>query len=352
MAKPSASKRSPVSKATLPTPATPAAPPPFSPAPSNLSPFLSGLNKSQVYITHIDRHPAAFKKRVFSVPVILNVVILLLLLWRVYAIYPTYLSLLFSVLGYSTPTSVDPTSRTWAQLAWIVAKRAFTFLLDFLLVRFIWSWPLTFFLERPANPVTWRWSVGFRDAEIYVRESRGWGAEDLLNANKKGPENPFFKVRILPAVDRTFVRSKTGYLMMGKDWDLDFAGMARAHKLLDGKEIPMESFEKSVWVYAGDEVGWCVWECWKLDEGAEEEGRRKIVEFKDRLTKMGKENLFFRWVELVQYESSQPGGFTKERQQHTVNQARKLFEEQGIDFEEFVRASGGVKELPGMEVDE
>lgn len=191
-----------------------------------------------------------------------------------------------------------------------------------------------------------------------MRASRGWGRRELLGASKeegrvgkRGGESPFFKVRILPAVDRSRVKGKTGYLLMDGDWDLDFAAMIEATKLLDQKLLKEEHLEKSVLVWCGEEEGegqWVVWECWKLDEGAEEEGRKKIVEFKDRLTAMGKEGLFFRWIELVQYESSQPGGFTTERQQMAAEKARKLFSEQGVDFDEFVEVTGGLEDMPGM----
>lgn len=64
---------------------------------------------------------------------------------------------------------------------------------------------------------------------------------------------------------------------------------------------------------------------------------------------MGKENLFFRWIEIVQFESSQPGGFTQERQTRAVGQAKQAFKEQGVDFEEFVKSVGGMDAMPGVE---
>lgn len=63
---------------------------------------------------------------------------------------------------------------------------------------------------------------------------------------------------------------------------------------------------------------------------------------------MGKENLFFRWIELIQYESSQPGGFTLQRQVSAMDKAKKLFQEQGVDFEAFIRSIGGVESFPGF----
>ena len=71
--------------------------------------------------------------------------------------------------------------------------------------------------------------------------------------------------------------------------------------------------------------------------------------FKDELTALGKENLFFRWIELVQFESSQPGGFGPERQKHTMIKAKEMFEDQGIDFDKFWAKIGGMQGMPGMD---
>jgi hypothetical protein len=77
--------------------------------------------------------------------------------------------------------------------------------------------------------------------------------------------------------------------------------------------------------------------------------QRKIVAFKDELTALGKESLFFRWIELVQFESSQAGGFGPERQQQTMLKAKQMFEEQGIDFDKFWAKIGGMQGMPGMD---
>ncbi|KAF2144859.1 uncharacterized protein K452DRAFT_305825 [Aplosporella prunicola CBS 121167] len=328
-------------------------PPPFSTAPAELAPFYEKLDPARIYITHIDRHPADFKKQIFTVPVLLNLAIAALLVWRLYTAGPMYYEMAFAAMGKKNDATVPRAERTWGQLARLTVTRGFMFLLDYVLVTIIGNWPVTFFFERPGNPCTWRWAVGFRNAEIYVRGSRGWGASDLLGeesgSGKRGQDSPFFATRILPAVDRGLVSRKTGYLLMNADWDLDFAGMVRATQLVDAKTLPESAFEKSVWVHAGEDTGWCVWEIYRLDEGAEDEGRKKIVLFKDKLTQMGKESLFFRWIELIQYESSQPGGFTPARQQDAVKKARELFEANGVDFEKFADEVGGLDGMPGLE---
>ncbi|KAF2828629.1 hypothetical protein CC86DRAFT_275651, partial [Ophiobolus disseminans] len=321
-------------------------PEPFSPAPEELADLLSTFSRDTVYITHIDTHPAWFKKRIFAVPVILNATITLILLLRAYYILPHYWAIALSVLGNHNSTTIYYADSTWATLIWRVFKRMLSFMLDFILFRIVGPWPWSFFLEEPGNPVRWRWNIGFRDEEVYVRQSRGWGQVDLLGAaegasGKAGAQSPFFKTRILPAVDKDRLKSKTGYLLMDADFDLDFYGMIAATQCLDRKTISAASLRKAVFVYVGDlssEVPngqWAVWDCGQLDEGSDTEARKKLLQFKDKLTGMGKESVFFKWVELIQFESNAPGGFSKERQVEAADKARKMFEAEGVDWEEF-----------------
>ncbi|EUC44977.1 hypothetical protein COCMIDRAFT_96770 [Bipolaris oryzae ATCC 44560] len=331
-----------------------AIPPPFTPTPPALENLLYTFDRSLVYVTHVDPHPAWFKRRIFIVPLLLNASFVLVLLWRLYTIGPHYLDIVKSVLGQANHTTIYWASNTWGSLLWKVGRRMLLFLFDFFLFRIVGPWPWSFFVEQPGNPVSWRWNVGFRDQEIYVRVSRGWSAKDLLgeaegSSGRRGGESPFFKTRILPAVDKQRLREKTGYMLMDADFDLDFFGMVAATQLLDRKDITLDHVRKSVFVYVGDAERdngqWAVWDCAKLDEGSETEAREKVVAFKDKLTAMGKESLFFRWVELIQYESSAPGGFTPERQAAAAEKVKQMFEDQGVDFEQFSREIGG---LDGM----
>jgi hypothetical protein len=92
-----------------------------------------------------------------------------------------------------------------------------------------------------------------------------------------------------------------------------------------------------------------MWDCGQLDEGSETDARNKVLEFKERLTAMGKESLFFKWVELVQYESNAPGGFTPERQVEAAEKVKRLFQDHGVDWDTFSSEIGGLDGLPGMQ---
>ena len=240
------------------------------------------------------------------------------------------------------------------------ARRAGMMMGDFVLVRFVGMWPFGFFLGGgiggEEGPVRWRREIGWRDVEVVVRRGRRWERECFGEEGVKeewlreGKEGRVFRERISPAVRKAFVKGKTSYLMLDRDWDLDFGGMIEAHGLVDQGDMKIEDFKTAVLVYS-ERWGWLVWEVWKEhDEGSEDEGTRKLQLIKDRLTVMGKENLFFRWIEVVQSETSQPGAFTKERQGKAVRKIRAEFEDKGVEFDDFWADVGGVENMPGMEI--
>jgi hypothetical protein len=109
--------------------------------------------------------------------------------------------------------------------------------------------------------------------------------------------------------------------------------------------LPLDEFRTAVLVNT-DTDGWLIWRVGDEDtpEGRTRTKQRdQIIAFKDKLSDMGHEDLFFRWVELIQYESTRPGGFTAERQQAAMVQAKALFEEAGVDFATFWAEVGGME---------
>jgi len=254
-------------------------PKPFTSAPERLNPFLDTLNPAKIYIVHLDKLPWDFKRQIFAVPVFLNVLIVIILLWRWYTIIPTYLEL--ATIFIRADPSIIAKGAPFTEKAWLTLRRAFMFGIDFVLIRIIMPWPISFFLEQPANPVKWRRRVRFQDVEIIVRESRKWGAEELLSGGKKGAESPFFKTRVLPAVERRLLSEKTGYSMMGKDWDLDFASMINAAELCKRKDLKEQDFEATVLAH-DDKFGWLAWVVYKEEQAAETSDRDKLVNFKVR----------------------------------------------------------------------
>ena len=224
------------------------------------------------------------------------------------------------------------------------------FMVDLLIYVFIWPWPRDFFSGRKmGNPIFWRLGVGFRDQEVIVRRSRTWDLKigNFLDEETEGRQLLLENIR--KAVDPVWMNEKTAYLMLNKEWDLDWRAMVKATKLVDKKTVGLEDFKTTILVFHKS-FGWLALEMATAGGSAkEEEGRKKIIAFKDELTAMGKENLFFRWIELVQFESSQPGGFGPEQQQTAMIKARQMFEAQGVDFDKFWDKIGGMQGLPGMD---
>ena len=271
--------------------------------------------------------------QVFAMTALLNIAIAGVLVWRITVVLPYYVSILMATWGYESSHSVDAPRMGMAVAVNETMNRTFNFFTDFILARFLIPWPMDFFIGN-GSPTSWRLGVGFADQEIGVRKSRKWDEKLAKGWLDESSDGEVYKERIMPAIDRQWVKTKTSYLMMDKSWDLDFAAMLNAHHFVRNGTNKLQDFEKSVLVYSED-FGWLVWQVWKLDDGAQNEGRHKILTFKEKLTAMDKEDLFYRWIEIVQYETSQPGGFTEERQATTMEQARELFQKHNVDFDEF-----------------
>lgn len=258
---------------------TTAIPPPFQAANASLKPLLAQCDPTKVYLLHIDRHSPEYKRNIFLIPLLLNGTIGLLLLWRLWVAVPQYLALLLALFGRpSSATEELITAITRRRQVGLVLRRAGMVLFDFVLFRFIGPWPITFFAEQPSNPVLWRWKLGFKREEVIARVSRGWESKDLMQGVKKGGESPWFKTRVLPAID-TETMSKTGYLLMDRSWDLDFELMLDAHMLLDRGQLHAKDADGIALTHIAEPVGWCQWR-WNTQEDSDQELRNAVERLK------------------------------------------------------------------------
>jgi hypothetical protein len=323
-------------------------PPPFKPAPELVQKlFAADLEPSHIYVVHVDSKPAEFKRKIFLVPVAMNLAIVVLCVLRVRYILPYYWALLMSGFGHANETTMVVGDSTWGEVAWEVAKRAFTFLLDFVLGVFVWPWPLEFCIGgRHGNPVWWRWRVGFRAKEIYVRRSREWDVS-LKDPVGNTTERQAVLQLVSQATGSSVIADKTGYLSMNGQWDLDWAAMVHAHKLVDQKGLALEAFRCIVLLHR-NEYGWLSVDLGTAENAKEEERRRQVFAFRDALMALGQEALFFRWIEVVQFETTRPEGFTPERQEEVAKMVRELFSNEGIDFDGLWKESVGSDGLAGM----
>jgi hypothetical protein len=81
---------------------------------------------------------------------------------------------------------------------------------------------------------------------------------------------------------------------------------------------------------------------------AEEERRRQVFAFRDALTAVDKEDMFYRWIEIVQFEASQPDGFGPEKQVEVAGRIREMFAKEGIDFDAFWKEAVGSETADGL----
>lgn len=179
---------------------------------------------------------------------------------------------------------------------------------------------------------------------MIVRASRHWGVKELLEGVAEGEENAFFTGKILPAIERSFVRSKTGYLMMDGTWELDFASMLDAHTLVARGEMAFADVDRVVLACLPGRHGWVCWR-WEVEGDVIEHRRKKVVQFKEVLVGLGKESLFWKWAEIVEEERDKDGGFSEAGQQKVVERVQAEFEGEGVDFEEVVNRIGGLEEV-------
>ncbi|OAX81992.1 hypothetical protein ACJ72_03668 [Emergomyces africanus] len=326
---------SPSKEAKLSTP-----PAPFTQIPKSLTPFLASLSPKHVYLIHLDTHPRKQKREIFLLPLFLNIAILSIIFLRVYTGYSTYIDILALMLGRESPARVDTSTASWKYLFTILLRRTLTFFIDYLLLTILLPWPVRFIL----GPAHWRRKVGFQIPEVVVRKSRASWSDGLQPPAWIREDDETIKTKVIPAITPQRLL-KTGYLLIDADWDLDFTAMVKAHELVADGSLKFDDFKTAVLVHGGGEEGaddglqWLIWRVGAENDGGPGTGAGES----EKLASMGKEDLFFRWVELIQYESTQPGGFTPERQRKTMKETQQLFEDQGVDFEKFWADIGGME---------
>jgi hypothetical protein len=379
--KPTATSTNP--PANPPSSTAPTTLPPFSSAPPALLPLLTTLPQGHIYLTTLDTTTPTIKRNAFLVPVLLNLLLTLGLLYRLYTTLPTYLYLIVTVFGHDSPTTVDTANTPTMDLLSTVSSRTFIFMLDYAIFTIIGAWPWQFLFGSPegghVGPATWRWSVGaFKPVEVVVRRSRKWdknvfgetAVEEKSKSRKlkkqKTPEaiiKPLTmseilaaKIKITPAMSTQYL-SKTGYAMLDRDWDLDFAGMVNAFQLLSDPSSPLShsDLQNKAFIYNFQSQTWLMWSVhppsfspFPNTTTTPTSSDPTIEAFRSKLTAMSHEDLFYRWIELVQYESSVPGGMTEAGKLKVLHEARKMFEEQGVDFDKFFNDVGGEEGMPGL----
>lgn len=211
----------------------------------------------------------------------------------------------------------------------------------------------------------WRWKIGYKAREVVVRKSRRWATEKtfLVENNTNDKEavrlgegkmgEQVYRERVLPGIDAGWVGGRTGMSMLDRNWDLWYQGMVDAHRLIEKGQIKIEDFSsRMVIVHEAKRGGWLVWKCDDYDDKDGDVNARaeKILRIKAKLESMGKEDLFWRWAELVQFETESKNDSTARggMEERLRRKGREVFAAQGVDFDEFWKGVGGLEDMAGL----
>lgn len=339
-----------------PTPAASSIPTPWRPVPATLQPFVSTLPTDHIYITSLDQNPISVKKQAFLVPLLLNLTIIGILCGRVYYAAPIYLSLIITVFNYETSYHVDPSVASTGDIFSTIFSRTFLMMTDYVLFWLLGSWPREFILgsvpNRFVGPLGWKMSVGFQDDEVVVRRGRKWDisivedAEDSQRAWNLDQELTI-KFKVEAAMLRSY-GSKTALSLLDRDWDLDYHAMSDAHRLAADGRLKLEEVQELAFVYYHKQ--WLVWHIHEAHEVplSDLEADVKVRNFREKLTGLGCEDVFFRFIEIIQYETNQPGGFLPGPRARALRELDQMLSSKGVDSGRFLHDIGGHIALPGF----
>ena len=76
----------------------------------------------------------------------------------------------------------------------------------------------------------------------------------------------------------------------------------------------------------------------------------KLEHFKKKLIEIGCEDVFYRWIEIVQYETNTSGSLPSKKKHEAEQELRRMLKDRKKDDAAFIDSIGGSKEVPGLEV--
>lgn len=315
---------------------------------------------------HLEQTPPALRRQAFIVPVLLNLIITAGLCLRLYYAVPVYLEQLVTILGYETSWTVKPKGLAWGDLMYILAYRTMLLTFDYAIFGLLGRWPYEFLFGnkygRYMGCAGWKWEVGFnRSKEPVVRRGRTWDIpifqDEEQRKNQGKPETSWTKeeelavyTKCTDALRRTQT-SKNALSLLDRDWDLDYNAMVDTTELVDQAKINLEDIDHVALVPWQDQ--WYSWYPHRVKtadghvEPVEEKDER-LESFKKHLIGLNCEDVFYRWIEIVQYETSQPARFTATKREEAEQELRRMLRSRKKNDEAFIQAVGGLQNVPGL----
>lgn len=362
-----ASKSSLTLATTTSTTASTTFPPsPFQLAPQAVLPLADRLPKDHVFLVHLEDTPPDLRRHTFLVPILLNLFITVGLCARLIYAAPVYLEQLITIFGYETKWTVHPKTLGWLDLIGILGERTILLATDYVLFGLLGRWPWEFLFGdrygRYVGAAGWKWNVGFsRRPEPIVRRGRKWDvpifASEKERKKQGKPEKFWTKEEELLIYTngseglRKINTSKNALSLLDRDWDLDYCAMVDATELLDKGSIKSNDLDHVILVPWNGR-----WYCWYPHSTgasimAEVSGQQddKLEKFKKTLVELGCEDVFYRWIEIIQYETNQPGALSAKKKQEAEQELRRMLRDRKKDDESFMKSIGGSNGVPGLE---
>ncbi|KZZ94643.1 hypothetical protein AAP_01943 [Ascosphaera apis ARSEF 7405] len=355
----------------------------FQPIPRALDSFVKHLDPQHVYIIHLDREDRTVKFYAMFVSFFINMCIVAFALYRLYVGFFSYPAMISALWNKNSPARNMPADATAQTTIWMLFYRTSGIMIDYLVLNFLVPLPCQFFFE---GPVAWRRAIGFMVTEVVVRKDRGWAKTLETDHWYKELKNDTIEEVIIPATAAERL-GKTGYYLMDTNWSIDFNAMIQAHRYITQRKAHFDDFRTACLINpdaaseakrkatreyvktrrdqekakqndsesvgsssksssSNEDNGWLIWRVDPFDEKEEEKEssqRDKMEQIREKLIDLDKEDVFYRWIEILQFEMSGPGEWDAEKQRKCDDQTRELFKENGLDFDEFYEGIGGME---------
>ena len=343
MARPASKRHGPRAvRRQSPKPTSNEPPTPFTLASPKLAPLLETLPEDGFYLTHIDRCSRVEKRQLFLAPLLLNFVFVLVIAARLYFAVPQYVSLLRAFFGYDSDARVDTTTMPFAEQMRTLMSRAGLLILDYALFSLMGRWIWRFIQEE----ITWRWCIGLREEEVVVRVSKRWHTD--LEERWTAANVKTIQAKTLPELENQRIQ-KSSLQLVTPLFALDTEAMINAQELVDRGELSLDDLDRKVFFKYKPAKGWIVWSLSEPKSISSTIQSTNLSALRENLVAKDREDLFFRYVEIVQYEASESTGFSISQQKKAWTELSNAFAEKRVDLAKVRAELGGQSKMAFFE---
>ncbi|KZT41831.1 hypothetical protein SISSUDRAFT_1042362 [Sistotremastrum suecicum HHB10207 ss-3] len=231
----------------------------FRPVPrdSPISTFLSRQDTgARIFVTNVDRTSTKQKLKAIGINSAIHTVIIAIAVWRIMSSGGKYLPILLpGGMGLMDKPGAK-VSQSMTEFFWTSVNILIDSALAILLSKFTWPYISGMLYTR----LLW----GFQQPEVVFRVPQDWMRTDWA---KLGPVNGRQKrlQHSLSILDKEKEDAQSGDMHALDPWYTDYDTMRAAYEAARSGEIPLGSWELSVWERDPETLEWSVWEVWRGD---------------------------------------------------------------------------------------